>query len=104
MKAGFKQPPLPLAGEGRDGVNEIFSDTSPEALKVQIELLSAAGLKRRFALVRSLSEMASALSMRAIRRANPNDDENQIKIRYARLHYGDELANRLAEYMNRNAT
>ena len=92
MKAGFKQPPLPL------------SDTSPEAQKVQIDLLSAAGLQRRFALVRSLSEMASALSMRAIRRANPHDDENQIKIRYARLHYGDELANRLAEYLNRSAT
>ena len=103
MNAGFQQPPLPLAGEGRDGVNEL-SDTSPEALKVQIDLLSAAGLQRRFALVRSLSEMASALSMRAIRRANPHDDENQIKIRYARLHYGEELANRLAEYMKRSAT
>ena len=67
-------------------------DTSAEAARVQIELLRAAGPARRFQLMRRMTNHAVALSRRAIQRANPDASELEVKLIWAEVHYGPELA------------
>jgi hypothetical protein len=73
-------------------------DTSPDAERVQIELLRAATPSRRLALVRSLSATVVDLSRRAIRRAHPDLSEREVLLRWVALHYGEELAERVRAY------
>jgi len=70
-------------------------DTSPEAERVQIELLRKATVAQRFSLVRSLSSRAIQLSRRAIRRANPDASEEDLKLIFIELNYGKDLAERV---------
>jgi hypothetical protein len=68
------------------------SDTSPEADRVQMELLRRAGETRRFGLCRSLTEMVVALSRRALRAQMPGASEQEILLRWVALQYGEPLA------------
>lgn len=70
----------------------MLSDTSPEAEKVQIELLREAGVAGRIARMRSLTRMAAKLSRRAIARANPRFSSREVDLMWVELHYGKELA------------
>ena len=74
-------------------------DTRPEAERVQIELLRKAGPARRFSLTRSLSSLAIQLSRQAIRKANPNATEEELRLLGIEFYYGKELANRLRMYL-----
>jgi len=76
-------------------------DTSIEAERVQIELLRQAGVPRRVALARSLSQTAMFLSRRAIQRANPSFNQRQVDLAFVALHYGEDLAERLRLYLER---
>lgn len=67
-------------------------DTSPEAHRVQIELLRRAGPVRRFALARSLSRFAIEASRRALRERHPEEDDRWIALRWVEIHYGQDLA------------
>ena len=69
--------------------------------QVQIELLRRAGTARRFALARSLSASVIALSRAAIRRRHPELDDTEILLRFAALHYGDDLAQRVRRDLER---
>lgn len=53
--------------------------------------------------VRSLSESTILLSRRAIRRANPGLDEQSLNKKFISLQYGENLADRLQEYINKNS-
>jgi len=75
------------------------SDTHPDAEAVQIALLRQATVAQRFHLVRSLSQTVMGLSWRAIRRANPEASEEEVALKFVALHYGEELADRLREYL-----
>jgi len=75
------------------------NDTSPEAERVQIELLRAASPARRLALALSLSQTCSDLARAALRRAHPDDSEQEIRLRYAELHYGQDLAQRVRRHL-----
>ena len=77
----------------------MLSDTSPEAEKVQIQLLREASLQERFALVCSLTATAVSLSRRAIARANPDLTPEEVGVKFVELHYGKELAASLREYL-----
>ncbi len=76
-----------------------LSDTSPEAQKVQIDLLRKAGSARRTMMAINLSHTAMELSKRAIRRANPELSEFEIKIRFLALCHGEELAKKVEKVM-----
>jgi len=77
----------------------MLSDTSPEAEKVRIRLLQEASLQERFALTCSLTATAVSLSRRAIARANPHLTPEEVGIKFVELHYGEQLAAGLREYL-----
>ena len=70
------------------------ADTSPDAERIQIELL-------RFELVRSLTASVVGQSRRALREQMPGASESDGMIRWVALHHGEALAEgvrrRLAE-------
>lgn len=77
------------------------ADTSPDAERIQIELLRRAGETRRFERVRSLTASVVGLSRRALREQMPGASESDGMIRWVALHHGEALAEgvrrRLAE-------
>jgi hypothetical protein len=77
------------------------SDTSPQAEKVQIELIRQSSVARRISVVRSLSQTMMYLSRRAIQRANPSLSERDVDLLFVELHYGKDLADQLRLYMER---
>lgn len=79
----------------------MLSDTSPEAEKVQIELLRQATVAERFAMMESLTTMTINLSRRAIARAHPELTPEELKLKWVELHYGKELAARVREYVKK---
>jgi hypothetical protein len=79
-------------------------DTHPDAEAVQISLIRNATVAKRFEVMRSLTRTVMMLSRRAIQRANPDLDETEIDIKFVAYHYGEDLANRLREYLSRQRT
>ena len=75
------------------------ADTSPEAERVQIELLRRASAARRAQLALSLSNTTLRLAWRAIREANPGATEDEIAVALVAQCYGSTLANRLRTYL-----
>lgn len=84
-------------------MSAVPSDTSPDAARVQIELLRRATTARRFELARSLSRTTIELSRRAIRRANPEWTEEQILGRWLELHYGRDIADQVRAHCERRS-
>lgn len=80
------------------------SDTDPRVEAVQIALLRQASLAKRAWLLRSLSQTVMRLSRNALRRNNPQLTEQELKVLSVRYCYGDDLANRLQQYLRRNIT
>jgi hypothetical protein len=73
-----------------------LSDTSPDAERVQLELLRRAGETRRYGLCRSLTESVVELSRRALRERMPGATEREILVRWVELNYGRALADGVA--------
>lgn len=78
----------------------MLSDTSPEAERVQIELLRKATPARRVAMMRSMSAMVIGLSRRALERANPGLSREEIDLLFVKQNYGRELAEELRRYFS----
>ncbi len=78
-----------------------LTDTSPEAEAVQISLIRQATTAKRFAVMCSLSRTAMMLSRRAIQRANPDLNETEVDLKFVAYHYGEDLANRVREYLEK---
>ena len=79
-----------------------FSDTDPEAERVQLELLRAAGPGRRARMALELSALVISLARRGLRSTlPPGASEEDAALRFVELYYGLELAagvrRRLAE-------
>ena len=75
------------------------SDTPPAIEAIQLDLLRRAGTARRAALALNLSRAAIRASRRAIARRHPELDEQGVLLRWAELHYGEELAGRVRRYL-----
>lgn len=73
----------------------VIPPEDPVALRVQADLLRAAGPGRRAALARSLSASVISMSREAIRRRHPEYTETDVLLRFVALNYGAELADRL---------
>ena len=77
-----------------------MNDTHPSAARVQIELLRKAGTTKRAALALSLSHSVIAMSRRALRERMPGASVRDVLLRWVSLHYGHDLAERVAAYVD----
>jgi hypothetical protein len=75
------------------------SDTPKNVEDLQLELLRRAGAARRINLVLALSRSAIRASRRAIARRHPELDHQGVLLRWAELHYGQDLADRVRRYL-----
>ena len=78
-------------------------DTHPDAEHVQLALLRKVSAAERIARACSLSETVIALSQRAIRRANPELNEQELTLLFVAYYYGKDLSDHLRRYLNRKA-
>jgi hypothetical protein len=77
-----------------------MNDTDPRAAAFQIELLRRAGCKGRAAMAARLTDEMIRLSRRALSELSQGRiDEMEVKLRWAELHYGVELASRIRAYL-----
>lgn len=74
-------------------------DTSPEAERVQIELLRRASMAQRAQLALALSDTMLQLAWRAIREARPGATDEEVDLAFVEQCYGPELAGRLRAYL-----
>ena len=77
----------------------MLSDTSPDALAVQIELLRKATVSERLRLMCDLTTTAIELSRDGIRQAHPTWSELEVKLYWAELHYGKDLADQVRRHL-----
>jgi hypothetical protein len=79
----------------------VLSDTSPEAEKVQLDILRQMTVAQRLGLVRSLTRTVVHLSRDGLARANPGLDDRQLGLLWVEQQYGRDLALRLRDYLER---
>lgn len=79
------------------------ADTSPEAERVQIELLRQMGPARRFLLACSLSETMLDLARQGIMEANPSASPLERAVKLVEICYGPELAASFRSYLEARA-
>ena len=73
-------------------------DTTARSEQVLLDLLRTKSHAEKIGQVRALSQLDIGLSRRALARANPDKNEAELQLMFIRLHYGEELARRYAEY------
>ncbi|MCP4111864.1 MAG: hypothetical protein GY749_41110 [Desulfobacteraceae bacterium] len=76
-----------------------FSDTYPSAEEFQISLIRRASISERISLALSLSQTIIQLSKRAILRANPDLNDEELGLIFIEYHYGSKLADRVRQYL-----
>jgi hypothetical protein len=72
-----------------------LSDTTPEAAKVQVDLLRGATVGRRLRMAWSLSAAVIGAARRALAEKYPRDSADDLAVRFAEVHYGPALAQAL---------
>ena len=78
-----------------------LSDTDEKIEKIQIDLIRRLSTSERVTRLRSLSRTVTILSRRAIRNANPELSEKELKYKFIAYHYGNEIAEKFKKYMDR---
>ncbi len=76
------------------------TDTNPEVERVLISLLRKLSAEEKLNRTLQFSSSIINLSKRVIARANPDLSEVEKNILFVRLHYGNELADKLRKYLN----
>lgn len=77
------------------------TSSSDAVVRKQVELLRNASLARRIALTRSLSATVISLARRAIRQRRPEMTERETLYEFLAIHYGEVLAGRVREFVDR---
>jgi hypothetical protein len=70
-------------------------DTSPEAERVQIELIRKASPAKRFAIMEAWSQFLIEANKQSVRRNHPDLGEEEIGLIFVANNYGQALADRL---------
>jgi hypothetical protein len=81
-----------------------LTDTRPDARRVHVQLLRRAGIAQRVEMARGLSDRVGRISWHNLRDRHPLEDETETAIRFVRLVYGADLAERLGRYLANRAT
>lgn len=77
-------------------------DTSPDAERAQLERLRAMTPAQRMTVSRAMTRRNIRLSLRAIRRTQPDASDDDVKVTFIAVHYGRDLAERVrAELVRR---
>jgi hypothetical protein len=76
-------------------------DTSPEAERVQIELIRKASPAKLFSLVNSLSRTMIQASRDTIRQLHPHASEEELALIFIELYYGKGLSDRVRADLER---
>lgn len=71
------------------------SDTDPDVLRLQADLLRRATPARRLQLALSLSASVIGLAYAGIRRRSPGISDDDAHLQFVEIHYGAELAQEL---------
>lgn len=71
--------------------------------RAQIKLLSKAGPDRRGQLASQMSNQAHWRAMQAIAKANPELSKLEQKILFVKIHYGQDLAQRVKSYLRKQS-
>lgn len=80
-------------------VEQMLSDTDPEAAEVQWELLRRMTPAQRSSLMATMTTTAFGHAKRAIAQANPGATQREIDHIFISVHYGDKLANEVKAYL-----
>lgn len=72
-----------------------MNDTSNKFKEIHFSFLRSVSPAKRIKIMRSLTKMTIELSRRAISRSYPEYTQDQLNREFVKLHYGEELANRL---------
>ncbi len=78
-------------------------DTDEKTEAVLVSLLRNLPFAKKFAQVRSLTETTISLSRRAIQRNHEGIDKDSLNRLFVELHYGNELAGRFQDYIEKKA-
>jgi hypothetical protein len=73
-------------------MTQIFSDTSPEIERLQIEGLRQMPVWRKLELVAELNQTVRTLALSGLRQRYPHDTPTQLRRRLASLLLGEDLA------------
>jgi hypothetical protein len=76
-----------------------LSDTHPDIEALQVRLLREAGLVKRAGMAAHLTDDVIAMSRRAIQRLHPEWSDLEVRLFWAEVHYGKELADRVRAYL-----
>jgi hypothetical protein len=68
------------------------SDTSEEALQIQLECFRRMTPQERIEKMSAWSTQLKTMAFAAIRRQHPDYDQHQVQVKYIELAYGSELA------------
>lgn len=79
--------------------SENMNDTNPKVESILIEMISKLTVSQRLAKTLSFSSAVLNLSKRAIYRANPGKSKSELDLIFVRLHYGDDLADKLKTFL-----
>lgn len=82
-----------------DRVPRPFSDTTPEAERVQLDLLRAASPARRGEIALSLSRTVLALARGCLERQDPSAPPGEIDLRFVEALYGRPLADAVRAHL-----
>lgn len=80
------------------------NDTSDAAREAQVALLAKMTNAQRGALTMRLSTQAIAMSRRAIRRQHPEWSDFEVKVYWARLHYGPEVGAMIDRWIEKQSS
>ncbi len=76
-----------------------FTDTAPDALAVQLDCIRAMRPLDRLQKACALSNRGRRQAMEALRRRYPTAAPEEIRLRYVRLAYGEQLAADLGRWL-----
>ncbi|MCD6116384.1 hypothetical protein J7K93_05175 [bacterium] len=75
-------------------------DTDENAERALISLIRSQSFSKKLFQVFSFSQTAMQLSKRAISRSNKDSDINQLKLRFIKYNYGEDLAEKVRKCMD----
>jgi hypothetical protein len=79
------------------------TDTSPEAERIQIELIRKAPITKRFALIEAWSGFLIEANKQGIRKNHPNSSEEEIALIFIANNYGQDLADKVRANLARRS-
>ena len=79
------------------------ADTTPDAERVQVDLLRAAPVARRLHLALHLTATVIGAARRALARSQPQVSSRELDLRFVELHYGADVAAGLRAELERRS-